>query len=560
MINSFYFYIWYNYLHKYTPHNTTIMRYKIKNIIGEGACGKVYKAISLSNEEVSIKIIPKEKSMKTKNEITILQSLSHDNILKFIEKYETPSSVCIVTELCEYSLITFINEYNVDLSVSLKILRMILCGLEYLHSRNIIHRDIKLANILIKDNSVKICDFGLSCYEFENNYTICGTEDYIAPEIINRVDYGKSVDIYSTGKVFKTLISMKNEALPKDCLDLLNRMLEKAPEKRISAYEALRHPVFASFLPKFCDFRYLKNFRVDERFGIIEKNKNKVYLDEIEVEIIQNEDRNKFNSIVSNIDTRFGIKSTKCQTSKSEIFNIPHLELQKFNFLFKVNGLLRDVFLFTNAELKKLIYGMAYLNLKMERLPLIVVETSRYKFTYTLNDGFVYHETNYILKKKLAKNKHPQIHYTYELTDLRKKIKTKCEEIPSFLFKNINEADTKCKLSLIRVDYNNLPLIIKSSSAHLPVVSTTPTISSIGSFVDMKIRDKNIYKHKRDIGWCIKKLNTFTFLLNDGRCFEIELGRNCVAYKSKIYQIDNELPVYIKKDLKRIRELLILFL
>lgn len=536
------------------------MRYKIKNIIGEGACGTVYKAISINNEEVSIKIIPKEKSIKTKNEITILQSLSHDNILKFIEKYETSSSVCIVTELCEYSLITFINEYNVDFSVSLKILRMILCGLEYLHSRNIIHRDIKLANILIKDNSVKICDFGLSCYEFENNYTICGTEDYIAPEIINRGDYGKSVDIYSTGKVFKTLISIKNETVPEECLDLLNRMLEKVPEKRISAYEALRHSIFGSFLPKFCDFRYLKNFRVDERFGIIEKNANKVYLDEIELEIVLIESNNKFGSMISNIDTKSGIKSTNRQPTKSEIFNIPYLELETFNFIFKINGFTRDVYLFTNAELKKLIYGMAYLNLKMERLALIVVETSIYKFTYTLNDGFVYHETNYILKKKLAKNKHLKVLYTYELTDLRKKTKIKCEEIPSFLSKNINEADAKCKLSLTRVDYNNLPLLIKYSNAHLPAVSTAPTISSIGSFIDMKIRDKNVYKHKRDIGWCIKKMGTFTFLLNDGRCFEIELGRNCVAYKSKIYQINNELPVYIKKDLKRIRDLLILFL
>lgn len=536
------------------------MRYKIKNIIGEGACGTVYKAINISNEEVSIKIIPKEKSIKTKNEITILQSLSHDNIIKFIEKYETDSSVCIVTELCEYSLITFINEYNVDINVSLKILRMILCGLEYLHSRNIIHRDIKLANILIKDNSVKICDFGLSCYEFENNYTICGTEDYIAPEIINRVDYGKSVDIYSTGKVFKTLIGIKNEKISRNCLDLLNKMLEKSPEKRISAYEALRHPIFESFLPKFCDFRYLKNFRVDERFGIIEKNRNKVFLDEIEVEIIEKKCNNKFSSIVSNIDTRFGIKNTILQPKKSEIYNISYLDIEKFNFLFKVNGLLRDVFLFTNAELKKLIYGMAYLNLKMERLPLIVMETCRYKFTYTLNDGFIYHDTKFILKKKLAKDKHPKIYYTYELTDINNKTKNKFEDVPQFLVQNIDEADTKCRHSLSRVNFNNLPFLIKSSNAHLPALSTGQTVSSLGSFIDMKIRDKNIYKHKRDIGWCIKKLSTFTFLLNDGRCFEIELGRNCVAYKSRIYQINNELPVYIKKDLKRIRELLILFL
>lgn len=83
-------------------------------------------------------------------------------------------------------------------------------GLKYLHDRSIIHRDLKLGNILLaNDHTVKICDFGLAAKlthtESEKN-TICGTPNYISPEILNKQPYGMKIDCWSFGCVLYALV------------------------------------------------------------------------------------------------------------------------------------------------------------------------------------------------------------------------------------------------------------------------------------------------------------------------------------------------------------------
>ncbi|EEQ81993.1 hypothetical protein NCER_101373 [Vairimorpha ceranae BRL01] len=530
------------------------MKYIFKNIIGEGACGKVYKALDSYNNPVSIKIIPKNK--KSYNEIKILSSVNHDNICKYLDVYESLENLYLVTELCEYNLITFINEYNVDINITKKIIRMILCGLEYLHSNNIIHRDIKLANILIKENSIKICDFGLSCYASKNNFSVCGTEDYIAPEIINKESYTKSVDIYSAGKVFSTLLDLKNVTDP-CCNDLLGRMLDVNPVTRITAYDALHHPVFQDFLPKYCDFRYLNDFKVDEKFGIIQKINDKVYFDEISLQVSDTNTKN----ITDN--TAFFCDKSKVNTQKLKLCYLKHDEIEELHFIFKLNEQEKEIFLFTNAHLKKIIYGLAYLNLKMERLPIILIEEKDYKFVYQLNEGFIYYDANFIVKKKHTKAKKS---FFYEVADLENKTKKKCDILPKEIQeKKIFELFYKCQRNIINIDYKNLPLKLNNEKLEYPFAFKNSTISmgtlsSVGSFMDMKIRNEIFYKFKNNLGWCIKKKTNFVFLLNDGRCFEIELSKMLVKYNNKNYEINNRLPMYIKKDLKRINDLVKLYL
>ncbi|WUR03772.1 serine/threonine-protein kinase DCLK1 [Vairimorpha necatrix] len=528
------------------------MKYILKNIIGEGACGKVYKGLSNNNELVSIKIIPKNK--KSQKEINILSTINHENIVKFIDVCKDSQDFWLITELCEYNLITFINQYNVDCNIAKKIIRMVLLGLEYLHSHNIIHRDIKLGNILINDNSIKICDFGLSCYENKNKFTVCGTEDYVAPEVINKTSYTKSIDIYSTGKVFKTLLSLKNQ-YDNNCNDLMMKMLEENPLRRITAYEALRHPVFEDFLPKFCDFRYLKNFKINERCGIIEKIDNVVYFDNSKVEI--------YDLRSAGLTKRNIINIAKSKNSEdfntSNLYNMTYNNILDYEFVFYYKNIKTEIFLFTNSELKKIIYGMAYLNINMERLTLIIIEDKDYKFTYRLNDTYVYIEDKMTIKRRYDKGKKI---FFYEKTDMVTRAKTQFETLPEmFKKRKMDDLYQKCRRNLINIDLKNLPLLIRPEDLKSNInLKNLPTVSSFGSFMDMKLIEDIIYRHKFDIGWCIKKKTNLIILLNNGERLEIELLEMLVIYRHDKFIINNNLPIDIKKYLKTIRPLLLMYL
>lgn len=86
----------------------------------------------------------------------------------------------------------------------------ILQGVNYLHSRRIIHRDLKLGNLFLNDDlHVKIGDFGLATkltYDGERKKTLCGTPNYIAPEILNKEGHSFEVDIWSIGCIMYTLL------------------------------------------------------------------------------------------------------------------------------------------------------------------------------------------------------------------------------------------------------------------------------------------------------------------------------------------------------------------
>ena len=79
------------------------------------------------------------------------------------------------------------------------IVRQVCQGLLYLHHKSIIHRDIKPENILVADNKVKIADFGWSVYAEGRRETLCGTLDYLAPEIVKGESHDKSLDVWQIG-------------------------------------------------------------------------------------------------------------------------------------------------------------------------------------------------------------------------------------------------------------------------------------------------------------------------------------------------------------------------
>lgn len=169
--------------------------------MGKGAFGKVNLAIHrLSGKFVALKSINKQfmteeaSKRKVMQEFNILRRTSHGNIVRLYESFETPQHIVFVMEVCGGGdLLTYVRRRRkLREDVACHLFRQIIQGLIYCHSKNILHRDIKLDNILLtSQGTVKICDFGVSkqiTKTKELMFEQCGTPAYIAPEVF--LNYG----------------------------------------------------------------------------------------------------------------------------------------------------------------------------------------------------------------------------------------------------------------------------------------------------------------------------------------------------------------------------------
>ncbi|EMR10105.1 hypothetical protein PNEG_01384 [Pneumocystis murina B123] len=281
----------FNFLQNPNDIPTCIKDYCLLQKLGRGAFGDVFKAIplkgKLKSENIALKIINKAKltsqthRRRIVNEIYIHSSLErHKNILDFYTSFEDDQNIYIVTQLCSQgSLYSFIQTQSflpLKENFVKKIMKEIVSGLIFLHSHKIIHRDLKLSNILLDENSIaKIADFGLSTilqnFSDEEPMTLCGTPNYISPEIITHGPCGLASDIWSLGCIFfclldnsppfqsenisGTLMQITNgnlRQLPSyvsnEAKNLVNKMLQKNPSNRIKTHEILNHPFFNSTL------------------------------------------------------------------------------------------------------------------------------------------------------------------------------------------------------------------------------------------------------------------------------------------------------------------------
>ena len=254
--------------------------YDIRKIsLGSGSFGDVKKGVHKESKEIrAIKIIPKtynyeDERKKMIEEITIMKKLDHPNIVKIYEFFEDENSIYIIMEYLEGGeLFDILNKKkSFSEKESAEILKNILEGLSYLHSKNIAHRDLKPENILFTKNGIlKIVDFGSStvikCKKKNKQY---GTPYYVAPEVL-RGSYDTKCDIWSCGVILYSLLSgfppfngdsereiLKNvkrgkfsfdtnefEYISDYAKDFICRMLEKTVKKRITAEQCLKHPFF----------------------------------------------------------------------------------------------------------------------------------------------------------------------------------------------------------------------------------------------------------------------------------------------------------------------------
>ncbi|EAX92585.1 CAMK family protein kinase [Trichomonas vaginalis G3] len=196
--------------------------YKKQDVLGIGGFATVYKVFEKStSQEYAMKVIPKDRITKPKAqerlklEIQIQSALHHPNVLRSYGAFEDATNHYIVTELCPGLSIRDLLKKKGNLTEfeTVKVIKDVLEGLVYLHDNRVIHRDIKLENFLVgKDGRVKIADFGLSTklsYDDEKKYTVCGTPNYLSPEILADASKGHSyeVDIWAIGvSVYAMLI------------------------------------------------------------------------------------------------------------------------------------------------------------------------------------------------------------------------------------------------------------------------------------------------------------------------------------------------------------------
>ncbi|KAI9254258.1 kinase-like domain-containing protein [Sporodiniella umbellata] len=255
--------------------------------LGEGEFGKVKFGIEIkTGKEVAIKLIRKEnidtssRMTKVEREISVLRKLRHPNIVELYDVIETEKYIGIILqcatggELFDYILA---HRYLKEKDAS-RLFAQLMSGVHYMHQKHIVHRDLKLENLLLdKHRNVLITDFG-----FANQFsspvddlmsTSCGSPCYAAPELVMNqgVYVGPAVDIWSCGVIlfamlcgylpydddpanpdsyninllYKYILNTPltfPDYISKDACDLLHRMLVPDPEKRCTMKTVMEHP------------------------------------------------------------------------------------------------------------------------------------------------------------------------------------------------------------------------------------------------------------------------------------------------------------------------------
>ncbi|XP_059189371.1 NUAK family SNF1-like kinase 1 [Centropristis striata] len=194
-------------------------RYEVMETLGKGTYGKVKKAVERASlKTVAIKSIRKERitddldRIHIQREIEITASLRHSNIIRFHEVFESRDKIVIVMEYASRGeLYDYIQERRrLPETEARDIFRQITSAVHYCHKNGVVHRDLKLENILLdQDFKVKLADFGLS-----NNFqrgtllqTYCGSPLYAAPEIVKGLPYqGPEVDCWALGVLLYALV------------------------------------------------------------------------------------------------------------------------------------------------------------------------------------------------------------------------------------------------------------------------------------------------------------------------------------------------------------------
>lgn len=224
--------------------------YKISEELGHGSYGMVYKVESLRTKQtyvikkINIEHLAPKNQKEVINEAQILKKLDHPHIVKYFCSFLEGKFLCIVMEYINggdlHKLIKFHQEKKQLLPES-EIWRMsseLSSAISYLHSKNIIHRDIKTLNILItKDQTIKLADLGASkIVSAPMQITRVGTPLYLAPELVKHKPYDYKVDIWALGCVLYTLAKQQPPFSAENLITLGMYIVNKEPDPLPAVY------------------------------------------------------------------------------------------------------------------------------------------------------------------------------------------------------------------------------------------------------------------------------------------------------------------------------------
>jgi len=256
--------------------------FEILKPLGQGKFGNVYLAREKRSDFIiALKVLWKDIISKYKveeqlrREIEIQSHLRHPNILRMYGYFYDERRVFLILEYAAkgevFSELTRSGRFNEQKAA--RYICPLSNALNYIHSKNVIHRDIKPENLLLSyDGTIKLGDFGWAIHvtDKKKRLTICGTPDYLPPEMIGQEGHNYSVDTWSLGvlmyeflvgqtpfvaetttETYDRIVLIDPEFpdyISEDAQDLMKKLLQKDPNARISLLDVPVHP----WIQKFC--------------------------------------------------------------------------------------------------------------------------------------------------------------------------------------------------------------------------------------------------------------------------------------------------------------------